>query len=120
MVNSKQALIEWIRGEDGGRAKPPSGIGLPPYSTLVRFVDGGVTWPAQEAWSLAVTKRGELGSEYRWLAEIHFLFQDAPHDYLREGRTFELYEGHKCVARGKILVQQDNSVLAGMNNIHAQ
>jgi hypothetical protein len=118
-MSSKQAVIGWIAKEDGGRTKPPSGAGSPPYSTVIRFVDGGATWPPDESWSLVVSKRKELGTEYHWLADVHFLVQDAPHEYLCEGRTFELHEGAKCVARGKILVQQDvDSAIAAVIDTH--
>lgn len=119
-MTRKQALIEWLPKEDGGRSKPPPGVASPAYSTEVRFI-GGPGWPAGEAWSLVVTKRQELGSESRWLADVHFLVQDAPQEYLEEGRRFELLEGSKCVARGRILVPQDiNAVLAGRTDTVVQ
>lgn len=109
-MTEKQALIEWVPREDGGRSKPPAGFASPAYSTVVRFI-GGATRHSDEAWSLVVTKRRELGSRYRWLAEVHYLFPDAPHESLEEGRSFELLEGNKCVARGRILAPQDVSAV---------
>lgn len=118
-MKGKQALIEWIPKERGGRTKPPTGVGSPCYSTVVRFVDGVESWPADEAWSLVVVKQREIGSEYHWLAEVHFLVPEAPHETIREGRTFELREGDKTVARGRIIVRQDvDAVLAGANDTH--
>ncbi|HET6882867.1 MAG TPA: hypothetical protein VFI31_22050 [Pirellulales bacterium] len=112
-----QAMVEWIAEASGGRTKPPPGLAAPAYSTEVRFIDGGPKWPSSEAWSLVVTKRRELGSEYRWLAEVQFLVKDAPEECLADGRTFELLEGNKCVVRGRILVEQDiASVLTGGTN----
>ena len=70
----KKALIEWSSREHGGRSKPPLGVGDPAYSTVVR-----------------------------WVANVHFLAEEAPHGSLREGREFELYEGNKCIARGRVL-----------------
>lgn len=98
-----QALIEWIPKENGGRTKPPLGLGSPPYATEIRFVDGEETWSPQEAWSLVVMKHEAESNEYRWIADVHFLVKEAPHDSLRDGRTFELYEGNKCVARGQLI-----------------
>ena len=98
---TKKALIEWIPKDQGGRTKPPLGIGVPPYSTEVRFVEDH--WPpVDESWSLVVDKNQPLSTEFRWIADVHFLVEEAPHDSLREGRAFELYEGKKCVARGRI------------------
>ncbi len=100
MLN-KKAIIEWIAKEQGGRAKPPLGIGVPPYATVVRFADE--PWPpVSGAWSLVVIKDEQASTDYRWVANVHFLVEEAPHDSLRDGREFELYEGNKCVARGTI------------------
>lgn len=38
-----------------------------------------------------------------WIADIRFLFEDAPQELLSDGARFELYEGKQCVARGTIL-----------------
>lgn len=98
---NKRAIVEWIPKEQGGRVKPPLGIGMHPYATVVRFADE--PWPPiNDAWSLVVAKDEQESTEYRWVANVHFLVQEAPHDSLRNGRAFELYEGNKCVARGTI------------------
>lgn len=99
---TKKALIEWIPKERGGRTRPPLGLGDPPYATVLRFTDE--PWPHKAgSWSLAVAKIESMGDEYRWLADVHFVVDEAPHESLREGRAFELYEGSKCVARGTVL-----------------
>jgi hypothetical protein len=99
---TKEALIEWIPKHKGGRAKPPLGSGFPAYATEVRFIDGE-RWPDSEAWSLVIIKNEECSSELTWIADVRFLASAAPHDTLHDGREFELYEGHKLVARGRIL-----------------
>lgn len=98
-----RAMITWKRTEEGGRRSLPAGVGSPPYATVVRFCDEGEPWPPANAWSLIVEKRDEIGSEYEWLAEVRFLVDEAPHAELQSGRTFELYEGAKCVATGRLL-----------------
>ena len=98
---TKKALVEWIPKDQGGRAKPPLGLGLPPYATEIRFIDGN-RWPSSDAWSLVIEKNESLSTEFRWVADVHFVVEEAPHESLREGRAFELYEGNKCVARGQI------------------
>ena len=100
-IRTHRALIDWIPKESGGRTKPPSGLGPHPYATEVRIVDE--EWPSTaEAWSLVVRKLQAGSTEHRWNAEVSFLVEAAPQDSLRPGRTFELYEGAKCVARGQI------------------
>ena len=99
---TKKALIEWIPRGQGGRSKPPPGIGTPPYSTVIRFVDE--PWPCPAgSWSLVVVKDASRSTEYKWMADVHFLVEEAPHESLLEGRAFELYEGSRCVARGTVL-----------------
>lgn len=99
---TKKALIEWIPQGQGGRTQPPLGLGDPPYATVLHFTDE--PWPhTAGSWSLAVAKIESMGDEYRWLPDVRFLVEEAPHDSLREGRAFELYEGRKCVARGTVL-----------------
>ena len=97
------AKITWKREENGGRTKPPAGIGTPPYATVVRFCDSDEPWPPANAWSLVVEKIEDTSNEYEWLAEVRYLVDDAPHEELRFNREFELYEGGKCVAIGTIL-----------------
>jgi hypothetical protein len=100
---TKRAVVDWIPKEQGGRSQPPLGIGSPAYSTVVRFVDDHEPWPPPVAWSLVVEKIEGLSEPGRWFAQVHYRVDEAPHDSLREGRDFELYEGSKCVAFGRIL-----------------
>jgi hypothetical protein len=97
-----RAFIEWVSKDRGGRNQPPAGVGSPPYATVVRFTDSEEPWPPPTAWSLVVEKIETMSEPYRWIADVRFLVDAAPHDALREGREFELYEGGKCVARGRI------------------
>ena len=86
MLTSKKALIEWLPRDRGGRTKPPLGLGDPPYATVVHFTDE--PWPhVAGSWSLVITKVESLSSEYRWVADVRFLVNEAPHDSLREGRA---------------------------------
>ncbi len=98
-----RALVEWIPKDQGGRSQPPAGVGMQPYSTVVRFLDTDEPWPPPGAWSLAVEKDEVESQGDRWIAVVYFRVEDAPHESLREGREFELYEGNKRVARGRIL-----------------
>ncbi len=97
-----RAVIQWVPKEEGGRSRLPTGDGPPFYSPEVRFLDE--PWPNPDvAWSMIVRKDHESSDPYHWVADVEFRVFDAPHDSLREGREFELYEGMKCVARGKLV-----------------
>jgi hypothetical protein len=82
---------------------PPAGIGIPPYATVVRFLDSNDSWPPPIAWSLVIEKLASVSNEHEWLAEIRYLVDGAPHSEIRPDREFELYEGAKCVALGIVL-----------------
>jgi len=105
-----RAVVDWIPWDQGGRKQPPAGVGAPPYVSVVRFADAKEPWPPPVAWSLVVEK-DEMSSEpLRWIADVRFLVDEAPHEALRPGREFDLYEGSKRVAHGRILggpVQQN-------------
>ena len=98
-----RAVIEWVTKEMGGRSKPPSGVGSPPYATVVRFTDTDEPWPSHISWSLVVEKIESMSSEFHWVANVSYKMDDAPHDSLRCGRKFELFEGKRCVASGEII-----------------
>jgi hypothetical protein len=99
-MKAARAIIDWLPASQGGRSKPPIGVGRPIYATVVHFVDE--PWPPEVSWSLAVEKVEQSNSEYHWIANIHFVVQEAPHESLYEGRGFELYEGRQIVAHGII------------------
>lgn len=96
-----EATIEWKTKEEGGRLKPPHGEGVPPYATIVRFMEPNDPWPPESAWSLVVEKKAEL-DPHHWVANIRFLVENAPKERLKPGQRFELYEGNRCVASGVI------------------
>lgn len=97
-----RAKIHWKTKEEGGRSALPLGTGSPPYATIVRFTNSNESWPPENAWSLVVEKIDEP-EPFVWLADVRFLMPKAPHECLKQGRTFELYEGSKCVASGQMI-----------------
>lgn len=107
---TRLAEIRWILASEGGRQSLPSGVGEPPYSPIVRLLDPDEPEIDGAIWSLTVRKlegvddesEGNDG-EAEWLAEIAYRDDAAPHESLTTGRRFELYEGARCVARGRIL-----------------
>jgi hypothetical protein len=107
-MGAMRAIVEWIPEEHGGRQQPPTGVGSRPYTTVVHFPDAKEPWPAPVGWSLVVEKDEALSERFRWVANVYFLVGEAPHDALRPGRAFELYEGNKRVAHGRILSESES------------
>lgn len=100
----KKAIIDWIPYEEGGRWKPPTGEEPPAYWTVVKFVDDAVdAGPPTNGWTLVVRLAELRDGPFHWLANVHFRFEDAPQHFLTEGTQFELYEGKKRVATGRII-----------------
>jgi hypothetical protein len=96
-----RAAINWLRAQEGGRSAPPTGEGPTPYSTIVKLGGLDDDWPPEQAWSLVVQKIA-APDEYTWDADVRFLAPGAPSEVLTPGRTFELYEGHRLVAKGTL------------------
>jgi len=98
-----KARIHWKTREEGGRCKPPAGVGQPSYAAVVRFKDAAEPWPPPAAWSLVIERYETVSTEYDRVADVHFLVDEAPVAELRVNREFELYEGRKCVATGVLI-----------------
>jgi hypothetical protein len=97
-----KAKLNWLSPEMGGRKTLPAG---PKYFTAARFEDEEASRP-NVGWSVVV-EFDELPDESReMIATMQFLAQNdprSPHFLLRPGERFELFEGHRVVARGVIL-----------------
>jgi hypothetical protein len=91
--------ICWLSAAEGGREHPPLG---PRYSTVARFEKEAAEWP-QEAWSIVAEFTHETDESSCVVAEIRLLAHEAPSHLLDPGSKFELYEGHRVVARGEVL-----------------
>ena len=101
-MTSTKAHIVWHRVSDQRRVWPPT---CPEYSTIARFSAIVENWP-NEAWSVVIEipqdKAGQ--SAYEAIVGIRLLFPErAPAQLLVSWSTFELYEGHTCVAHGTVL-----------------
>jgi len=101
------ARITWLTPEEGGRRLPPSG---PRYTAPTRF-ESQPPGPEGANWSLVVDRMPQSPGSMEWIAEVHYVAEEAPHELLLPGACFELYEGKKCVARGVI-----SSLLRGAVN----
>ena len=101
MKKTARAKISWIPYTEGGRKHPPEGER---YSTVVHFKDDSDEWPEQ-VWSLVVSFDKVESQDYQTDATVWFLAHnhpDVPNHFLEAGNEFELLEGGKVVARGKI------------------
>lgn len=99
MAATKRAIIDWISAEQGGRRSgPPFG---PDYAAPARFLAHADAWLLEEG-DLLVHKVECIGGPDKWLADLRFRVDEAPHEWLVSHTDFELYEGKKCVARGHI------------------
>jgi hypothetical protein len=94
-----KAKVDWVPIEEGGRQSPPSG---PRYITVARFEDDKDKYP-EEAWSLVLEFSDSANDPRSVVADVKFLAEGAPVELLHEGSKFELYEGHRLVATGKVL-----------------
>jgi hypothetical protein len=99
-INRKvMAKICWVPAIEGGREHPPRG---PRYSTVARFEKEAEKWP-KEAWSIVAEFAEKTDDLFCVVAELRFLSPYAPSHLLDSGSKFELYEGHRLVARGEVL-----------------
>jgi hypothetical protein len=98
-MTTRLARITWLTAEEGGRRVLPCG---PRYSAPARF-ESQAAGPEGANWSLVVELVSRPPESTDWIAEVRYLFDDAPHELLLQDANFELYEGKKCVARGAII-----------------
>ena len=101
------AIVDWLSREEGGRVVIPPGDRSPRYMPTIRLMDE--PWPPEILWTAYVIKLGAIGGDRRWLAEVGYVFDDAPHEGLLADRSFELYEGPRCVARGVFVEAEASS-----------
>lgn len=100
-MNKKVVVeLQWYLESQGGRKAVPPG---PLFSTPARFEGQEPPYP-KTAWSLVlrfIEPPAEPDRTHR--AEASFLVDEAPQQLLEIGRTFELMEGMRPVARGRVL-----------------
>lgn len=96
------AIVRWCSpAKRGKRQLPPTLL----YRGLSRFSDA-FSGDSEDAWSVELRfdvpppEQPDLNSS---LGRIRFLVDDAPHERLRPGVTFELFEGPFHVADVEVL-----------------
>src|SRR3954462_36701 len=93
--------ICWIQEENGGPKNLPT---RPRYTAPARFEEDN-RWPT-ESWSLVVNFKEEASDPDCWIADVHFLVEDAPVHLLHPGSRFELYAGRHTIANGEVISDQ--------------
>lgn len=92
--------IHWIAQEEGGRSLPPQGIS---YISVSRFKGQTLEDWKKNAWGIQLDFVGddeqETGVRYAFAC---FVSDKAPHERLRPGTTFDLYEGPHLVAYAEV------------------
>lgn len=96
-----RAIIDWVPHSEGGRRAPPRLLVGERYTAPASVGSwSGTNWTVA-SWSLIVNEVHWM-TQYQCAATVQYLFDEAPHDRLVPGAQFELYEGKRCVARGRI------------------
>ena len=104
MKHTVKAHIFWVPADAGGRKAPPTG---PRYSTVARFKSDKAN-QNEQAWSIIAEFLPQQNQHTSCtLANIRFLAPNAPTYLLSLGNQFEFLEGHRVVARGKIVLDRD-------------
>lgn len=94
-----KARVCWISQQEGGRKVPPIGC---KYSTVAYFDDNKEKWP-KGAWSI-VLENISGGDELNCvIADLRFLVESGPVEFLHPGSIFHLYEGRRKVASGEVI-----------------
>ena len=97
MKKRVHAYVQWIPFSEGGRRSPiPLGM---KYGPIIRFEE---EINRIEEWSAEIyVIRND--SDNTSLIELSYLVSKAPFHNLSTGKTFELFEGNRLVAKGTIL-----------------
>jgi len=99
MSLSAKAILSWIPHVAGGRRELPT---IPVYTAVARFRDsqsGELTCD----WSLVTRFEEEPRYGHDTVVRISFLAPDAPVELLVPGFQFDLLEGSRVVAHGRIV-----------------
>ena len=107
------AILQWLRPEEGGRILPPAGpcffaVGrVPEFEPIEKW--------EKEAWTLKIQFITQPDDTLTHNVKVSFLMDEAP-DYLRSNCLFELYEGKKIIAKGKVLHLETHVNFLSPNN----
>ncbi len=103
-MNKVFVKIHWIAPAEGGRSLPPQGIS---YISVSRLNGQTLEDWKKNAWSIQLDfvddDDQEAGIQY---AFARFVSDKAPHERLKPGITFDLYEGPRPVAHAEVLLSE--------------
>lgn len=89
-----EAIVQWILPEVGGRGMIPEGRYIAPAQ--FEGHDG--------LWSLELHVNGPIEAGMSlWSADVWFLADTAPQDWLKPEARFRLFEGNRVVAVGQCM-----------------
>ena len=108
MTSSATAQVTWVPPHSGGRSVAP---GPGRYVTVGRFDDPRADW-SDAAWSVVLELHGPPDAAGVSIADARFLVPEAPHDLMRPGTHFELYEGDRRVAHVELVAATTHPGLA--------
>jgi len=93
MKKTVKAQINWTSVENGGRKNIlPVGMRYCPIIVFESEQSGETLWSA-EVFNTSIEGRKSI-------ADVSFLVDNAPHELLRTGNRFSLYEGQNVIAEG--------------------
>lgn len=93
----RNARLIWLPPNAGGRSSLPKGAR---YTAVARFAgQDDLSW-RKEAWSLVVEFTDPPSPAHPVSVRVGYL-TDGPATFLESGKSFELMEGDRVVARGE-------------------
>ena len=105
------AVIRWLTAEEGGRrtGNPnseycaclnPKEVPSHQFHTHENPSENFINSKIENGWDLKIKKLAELNN--LWMASVRFISEE-PAKFLLSDATFELFEGARLVATGKVL-----------------
>ncbi len=96
--------VNWLSSESGGRVHPPTGTS---YTTVCKFKGQTFEEWQKNAWSVRLNfiEADEHEANVRY-GFATFIAEKAPHELLKPGFEFELFEGSRSVAEVEVLLSE--------------
>ncbi|WP_143318590.1 hypothetical protein [Clostridium sp. HBUAS56017] len=91
-----QASIEWFGDEIEWPEIPLDGLKFHPQ---IKFEEEG---DVQPKWTVEVIIR-RVSNNSNYYVDLKYLFEQAPHNLLRKGGKFVLFDGPNAIAKGEVM-----------------
>lgn len=103
-MKKAKAIVDWLPCGIGRNSGPPNVSNNSHYYSAPAKFDGHHTEFNKIQYDLVINKIKTIEcNEYKWLAEVWFRNEQAPHVWLMQNVQLDLFEGAKCVAKGTIV-----------------